>query len=171
MLRDEIGAGPYWVMHVYAADAYKVWPLEKVRQLLEQARMTWPSHAIVLTGGGQDRAPLAELADGIPGVHNFAGRLDIAGTAAVLAGAACVVAPDTGIGHLASALDIPLVALYAPTFSTLIGPRAGNAKPTIVQKPRTCEPCVEKQCPYVPKNCMDQIGVDEIFSALGRTLH
>ena len=171
VLRDEIGAGPYWVMHVYAADAYKVWPLEKVRQLLEQARMTWPSHAIVLTGGGQDRAPLAELADGIPGAHNFAGRLDIAGTAAVLAGAACVVAPDTGIGHLASALDIPLVALYAPTFSNLVVPRAGNAKPTIVQKPRTCEPCVEKQCPYVPKNCMDQIGVDEIFSALGRTLH
>ncbi len=171
MLRGEIGAGPYWVMHVYAADAYKVWPVEKVRQLLEQARLSWPSHSIVLTGGALDRDRLATLASGIRGVHNFAGRLDIAGTAAVLGDAACVVAPDTGIGHLASALDVPVISLYAPTFAALIGPRARSASPIILQKPRTCEPCVEKQCPYTPKNCMDQIGVDEVFSALGHTLH
>lgn len=170
-LRSEIGDGPYWVMHVYAADAYKVWPVGKARQLLEQARMTWPSHAIVLTGGSHDRERLSQLATGIKGVHNFAGRLDIAGTAAVLGGAACVVAPDTGIGHLASALNIPVVSLFAPTFATLIGPRARNATTIVVQKPRTCEPCVEKQCPYTPNNCMDQIGVDEVFSALKRTLH
>jgi ADP-heptose:LPS heptosyltransferase len=171
MLRGEIGAAPYWVMHAYAADAYKVWPVEKARQLLEQARLNWPSHRIVLTGGALDRDRLATLASGIIGIHNFAGRLDIAETAAVLGGAVCVVAPDTGIGHLASALDVPVISLYAPTFSALIGPRARSVPPIILQKPRTCEPCVEKQCPYTPKNCMDQIGVDEVFSALRHTLH
>ncbi len=170
-LRGEIGPGPYWVLHAHAADAYKVWPMEKARALLERVRACRPGHAVVLTGGAQDREDLERLAAGMAGVHNFAGRLDIAGTAAALGGAACVVAPDTGVAHLASALDIPLVALYAPTRAEWIGPRARTAVPVILQKPRTCDPCVEKQCPYTPKNCMDQIGVDEVFDALTHTLH
>ncbi len=171
MLHAEVGSGPYWVMHVHAADAYKIWPVEKVRQLLERASAVRPGYAVVLTGGPQDHAGLAALADGAKGVHNFAGRLDIAGTAALLAGAACVVAPDTGVAHLASALDVPVIALYAPTMANLIGLRARNATPIVVQKSRTCDPCVEKQCPYTPKNCMDQISVDEVVDALVRTLH
>jgi ADP-heptose:LPS heptosyltransferase len=170
-LRTEIGSGPYWVMHVFAADAYKVWPVEKVRQLLERMRLARPGHVIVLTGGAQDREALERLAAGMPGVHNVAGKFDISGTAALLEGASCVVAPDTGVGHLASALDVPVIALFAPTMARLIGPRSRNAETIVVQRPRTCDPCVEKQCPYTPRNCMDQIGIDDVYDVLARTLH
>ena len=170
LLRADIGDRPYWVMHVFAADAYKVWPLEKARELLQRALAARPRYAIVLTGGEGDRERLGQLATGLAGVHNYAGRLDIAETGALLAGAACVVAPDTGVAHLAAALDAPVIALYAPTFANLIGPRARKRQPVILQKPQTCNPCVEKKCPYTPKNCMDQIGVDEVFDALARTL-
>jgi ADP-heptose:LPS heptosyltransferase len=171
LAQEEIGRGPYWVLHARAADAYKAWPAGKSRKLLERARAAWPGYAVVLTGSAQDREQLESLAAGVTGVHNFAGRLDITGTAALLRGASCVVAPDTGVAHLSSALDVPVVALYAPTFSELVRPRARHAVPIILQKPRTCDPCVEKQCPYTPRNCMDQIGVDDVFDALGRTLH
>ena len=59
---------------------------------------------------------------------------------------------------------VRVVGLYAATSATLVGPRGGEA--TIIQKPRTCDPCLEKNCPYTPRNCMDQIGVAEVWAAL-----
>lgn len=169
-LATRLQGAPYWVLHAHAADPYKCWPSYKVRELLVQARHDCPQHAVLLTGSGGDARELAALAAGVQGVHCVAGEFDVEGTAAVLAGAACVVAPDTGILHLAAALDRPVVGLYAPTFSTLVGPRTRQALPIVIQKPQTCDPCVEKKCPFTPRNCMDQIGTGEILAALRRQL-
>ena len=100
----------------------------------------------------------------------LAGELDIAETAACLAGAACVVAPDTGVLHLAAAVGAPVVGLYAPTFASLVGPRSALPVASVIQKPQTCAPCLEKKCPYTPKNCMDQIGVGEVLAGLAQQL-
>ncbi len=170
VIARDTGGAPYWVMHPFAADAYKVWPLAKARQCLERMRILRPGLQVLLTGGPRDRQAADALCEGLSGVHNFAGRLDIAGTAALLTGALCVVAPDTGVAHLAAALDVPVIALFAPTSAKLIGPRAARAPTVLLQKPQTCDPCVEKRCPYTPKNCMDQIGVDEVLDALAGAL-
>lgn len=183
-LRERIGArigtrigtpgARYWVLHALAADAYKVWPLDKARRLIELAAQRHPGTFVILTGSRADRPALDRLKtemDALKGVaHVLAGELDIAETAACLAGAACVVAPDTGVLHLAAAVGAPVVGLYAPTSATLVGPRAAARIPAIIQKPQTCNPCVDKNCPYTPKNCMDQIGVDEVFAALSPLL-
>lgn len=170
-LSADLGGRPYWVLHVYAADAYKVWPTTSARRLLERARSALPQYSIVLTGSAGDRERLEQLSAGIPEVHNYAGSLDVAETGALLAGAACVVAPDTGVAHLAAAVGAPVIGLYAPTHASLIGPRAEARRVTVIQKPQTCTPCVEKQCPYTPDNCMNQISVDEVYDALARVLH
>jgi ADP-heptose:LPS heptosyltransferase len=169
-LRSTAGEGPYWVLHAYAADAYKVWPLQKARELLGCARRVHPDHAVVLTGSNAERRNLDALASGIEKVHVVAGEYDMAETAAVLADARCVVAPDTGILHLAAALDRPVVGLYAATSASMVGPRAATAVPLVIQKPQTCIPCVEKKCPYTPENCMSQIGVGEVLQALAQQL-
>lgn len=183
-LRERVGSriatrigtrsAPYWVLHALAADAYKVWPLEKTRRLIELAAQRHPGTAVILTGSRADRPALdrlrADIGAGQGMAHVLAGELDIAETAACLAGAACVVAPDTGVLHLAAAVGAPVVGLYAPTFASLVGPRAAARLPAIIQKPQTCNPCVDKHCPYTPKNCMDQIGVDEVFAALSPLL-
>ena len=170
VLAGRLHGAPYWVMHGNAADPYKVWPGERLRELLSSARRLHPRHAIVLTGASSENTALRALAGGLDGVHVVAGEFDIAGTAAVLAGAACVIAPDTGILHLAAALDRPVVGLYAPTFASLVGPRSQHATPIVIQKQQTCDPCVEKKCPFTPRNCMDQIHSDEVLAALSRQL-
>ena len=169
-LAARLHGAPYWVMHGNAADPYKIWPGERVRELLSSARRAYPRHAAILTGAAREKAALSEIARELDGVHVVAGEFDIAGTAAVLAGADCVIAPDTGILHLAAALNRPVVGLYAPTFATLVGPRARSAMAIVIQKPQTCDPCVEKKCPFTPRNCMDQIGPAEVLGALSRQL-
>ena len=169
-LHRRLQGAPYWVLHANAADPYKGWPSEKLGELLNMARRHYSRHAVVLTGGSSEINSLRALAGGIDGVHVVAGEFDVAGSAAVLAGAACVVAPDTGILHLAAALDRPVIGLYAPTFSSMVGPRSRQSIPIVIQKPQTCDPCVEKKCPFTPRNCMDQIGPEEVFAALRKQL-
>lgn len=48
-------------------------------------------------------------------------RLSLAAVAGLLHGASGAVAVDTGLGHLAAALDVPSVSLYGPTDPGLIG--------------------------------------------------
>jgi ADP-heptose:LPS heptosyltransferase len=162
--------GKYWVLHARAADLYKNWPVDKTRALLEHARRAHPGLAVVLTGSGDDRDTLQALAAGLEGVHVVAGEFDIANTAACLLGAACVLAPDTGVLHLAAALGVPVIGLYASTSAALVGPRSRGRAPVIIQKGCSCEPSRVKQCPYVPRNCMDQITVEEVRFALESAL-
>ena len=169
-MRTRLGGRTYWVMHACAADLYKTWPLEKTRALLERSKSAHPAVAVLLTGSRADREVLQSLAAGLEDVHVVAGEFDIAETAACLAGASCVVAPDTGVLHLAAALGAPVVGLYAPTSASLVGPRSREGTPVIIQKPATCDPSCAKQCPYTPHNCMDQIGVEEVRAALESAL-
>lgn len=170
-LAARLGAKPYWVIHAFSADAYKVWPVEKVGELIAQTCRQFPGHAVLLTGSSSDRTRLEALTSAAPStVVNVAGEFDIADTAACLASAQCVVAPDTGVLHLAAALGVPVMGLYAPTSAALVGPRSTRTVPMVIQKAQTCNPCLEKRCPYTPRNCMDQITVAEVLAGISPAL-
>ncbi|MDA0226152.1 MAG: glycosyltransferase family 9 protein [Proteobacteria bacterium] len=172
MLAAHIGAAPYWVYHAFAADPYKCWPLPQARAFLESALAAHPSHAVVLTGAPSERARLVSLAEGLPPprIAVVAGELSLVESAGALLDARCVVGPDTGMLHLAAALDRPVIGLYAPTFATLVGPLPPRARVITLQKPQTCDPCIDKRCPHVPNHCMRQIGAAEAAVALAAQL-
>ncbi|HAW26442.1 MAG TPA: lipopolysaccharide heptosyltransferase 1, partial [Pseudomonas sp.] len=46
---------------------------------------------------------------------------NLGGVAKVVAGARACVAVDTGLGHLAAALDVPSISLYGPTLPGRVG--------------------------------------------------
>lgn len=101
--------------------ADKHWPEEQWRQLCE----------LVLAGGYRVRLPWGDaaareraqcLAAGLGGVEVLP-RLTLTGLAGVLYQATAVVAVDTGLGHLAAALNVPCVSLYGSTDPGLIGAR------------------------------------------------
>lgn len=171
-LQRTLGTASYWILHPWAADSYKTWPQSQARSFLEAALVRWPEHRIVLTGSGRERETAQALATGTDAsrVIVAAGEFDIAGTAALLATAKAVVAPDTGILHLAAALDVPVVGLYSPTLPALVGPRAEHATVRTLQQPLTCTPCLEKRCPYPQALCMAQFGSEQVMAALAECL-
>lgn len=163
---------PYWVLHPRAADAYKSLPDELLVEILRQGLAQFPEHCVVVTGGRAERGDLEKLLADFDPLHLLvaAGHWSLADTAACLAGASAVVAPDTGILHLAAALDRPVLGLYAPTRVALVGPRSVSAPVAALEKAQTCDPCLHKNCPHRPVTCMAQFSPRDVLDALSPLL-
>jgi len=97
----------------------KHWPEAYWRELAE--RMSAFGWAIRLPwGNAEEKARAERIAEGIAGASVLP-RLNLGGVAKVVAGARACVAVDTGLGHLAAALDVPSISLYGPTLPGRVG--------------------------------------------------
>lgn len=109
---------PYAVLHVGASTALKRWPAERWAALA--AALAKRGVAIVWSAGRGEEA-LVEACD--PGHRHpsTAGRLDLAQLWHLLARAALVVSPDTGVAHLGRATFAPTITLFGPGSAPLCG--------------------------------------------------
>ena len=110
--------GDYAVLHVGASTALKLWPAERWTALA--TALAERGLAVVWSAGRGEEA-LAQACD--PGHRHpsTAGRLDLAQLWRLLAGAAVVVSPDTGVAHMARAAFAPTITLFGPGSAVLCG--------------------------------------------------
>lgn len=110
---------PYLVFLHGTTWASKHWPEACWRELAEQ--MSAQGWAVRLPWGNDNEKVRAErIAAGIEHAAVLP-KLNLAGVAKVIAGASACVAVDTGLGHLAAALDVPSISLYGPTLPGRVG--------------------------------------------------
>ena len=83
-------------------------------------------------------------------------------------GARLFVSGDTGPMHLASALGVPVVAIFGPTDPARNGPF--GVDDAVVMKPVPCGPCYKKHCPGYGNVCMSEIEVVDVLNAVKRKL-
>ena len=99
--------------------ASKHWPEADWRALAE--RMDELGWAVRLPWGNETEKARAErIAAGLTHAAVLP-KLNLAGVAKVIAGASACVSVDTGLGHLAAALDVPNISLYGPTLPGKVG--------------------------------------------------
>jgi heptosyltransferase-2 len=96
--------------------------------------------AIVAAGGRLCSAAGRDRLDVLP---HLLGRLD------------CLVSGDTGVAHLAAAMNVPTVTLFGPTDRRLTAPRGALAR--IVDSHAPCAPCFLTECP-IDHVCMRGIS-------------
>ncbi|MWV12297.1 lipopolysaccharide heptosyltransferase I [Pseudomonas sp. R-28-1W-6] len=113
------GSQPYLLFLHGTTWASKHWPEADWRALAQ--RMAGQGWAIRLPwGNAAEKARAERIAAGIDGAAVLP-KLNLAGVAKVIAGATACVAVDTGLGHLAAALDVPCISLYGPTLPGRVG--------------------------------------------------
>jgi heptosyltransferase-1 len=118
-LRDR-SAAPYAVLLHATARADKEWPVANWIGLKDA--LTRRDVDLLLPWGRDDERERAlRIADGLPRARVI-DRLPLDGVARLIAGASFVIGVDTGILHLAAALGVPLVAIFAGSQPTLTGP-------------------------------------------------
>lgn len=150
------------ILHPKANWPLKMWPEEYFAELADKL-IEELSVSLVFTGT-KDDLPLIERIESLMKntPYNFAGRTSLGELAAVLKRADLFISADTGIMHLASALKVPLIAVFGATSPYLNGPR-GEGRIKVLFKNKRCKlPCYEFNCQ--DNTCMKEIKVEDVFN-------
>ena len=123
----------------------KHWPALYWQQLIQMA-VDAGYHVALPWGSVAEQARAKHLAQTFSSAVTVLPRLSIMEQASVIAGAAGAVCVDTGLGHLAAALNVPAVHLYGPTDPALIG--ATGHHQIQLSAEYKCAPCYRKDCHF-----------------------
>ena len=146
----EFGPAKRWPEAHYAAVA---------RAKLEQGWQVW------LFGSAKDR----EVTEGIDRLAgdacaNLAGRTTLEETVDLLACAAAVVSNDSGLMHIAAAVDVPVIAVYGSTDPGYTPPYSDRAR--VVRLDLECSPCFKRECPLGHLDCLMKLAPERVLAVL-----
>ena len=147
----------------------KRYPAEQFAQLAQLIHQRWPNARVLCLGGPKDyeiaeqiRQITSALAPDL--VQNLCGKTNLHEAIALIGAMQAIVTNDSGLMHIAAALDVPLVALYGstdPHHTPPHSPRASVARIEI-----DCSPCFKRECPLGHFRCMRDLSAEQVFSAL-----
>jgi heptosyltransferase-2 len=116
---------------------------------------------VLLTSPGE-RAQAERIATTCNGVPMVGHDGDVLELAAAMSHCAAVITNDSGPLHVAAALAIPSVSIFGPTDpERTVIPGASR----VIRQKLACQPCYQRECPLRHHRCMDDISVDEVFTA------
>jgi len=119
--------------------------------------------------GGPAEKPLAQAIAERSGATDLAGP-DLREAVLALACAAVAVSNDSGLLHVAAALDVPAIGIFGPTSPWHWAPLNGLAAVVQADTAPPCRPCHEPVCRFGHHRCMEDISADEVLSLTRRAL-
>jgi len=149
----------------FAAWKNKMWPTQKYITLLERLNSLF--HPTFYIFGSKEEKSLAHYFDNLgSNVINYVGNLLIHETVEKIAQCDILITNDSALMHIASACDVPIVAIFGPTVKEFgFYPRT---KSIIIEKHLSCRPCHlhgGNKCKKGDFECMESISVDDVFNA------
>jgi heptosyltransferase-1 len=115
----------------------------------------------VLLGGPGDVEAAVRIAALEPAIVNLAGRLPLETSVAVIADSGLLVGVDTGLTHMAIALDVPTVALFGSTTPYL---RTGSPRSTVLYHRLPCSPCHRNPTCDGRYDCMRALDTPQVLA-------
>jgi ADP-heptose:LPS heptosyltransferase len=154
--------GKLAVLHPVAKWPTKLWPEAHWAKLA--LALVNSGARVVISGAVEDRASnqrIMALTGNIKGLHDLSGQTSLSRLTALLSMADLVASTDTGVMHLAAALNRPLLALFGPTAPNRTGPYGLGH--TVLFNPLSCRPCFKRSCPDVA--CMRGLTPEIVIAA------
>ena len=90
---------------------------------------------------------------------NFAGATSLAEFVQLAAAAEVFLTNDSGAMHIASALGVPVIAVFGATDHVATGPTGELAR--VVREPVECAPCLLRECP-IDHRCMTAVSAHRV---------
>lgn len=112
--------------------SFKRWLPENYIHLINQLSVNWNVQTLIV-GGKDEEEDVKRIESGlVTKTFNFAGQSDLMETAALIKHCRFFVSNDSGIMHLATAVDVPVFAIFGPTNERHIGPY--GVKHTVIRR-------------------------------------
>jgi heptosyltransferase II len=144
----------------------KRWPTEYFAILAKELININPSNQIILIGSQGDR----HLADEIISqgnhshIHNWCGSTSLDEAIALIGMSKAVVSNDSGLMHIAAALNIPQVALFGSSDPSHTPPLSDKAR--VIWLELSCSPCHKRECPLGHLKCLKDILPQQVLTTL-----
>ncbi len=142
----------------------KRWPPEHFAVLAQHLTKAFPALQIIALGIAKEAPLAATLCEKAPHVHNLCGKTTLEEACILLARASAVVANDSGLMHVAAALQRPLLALYGPTDPRHTPPLTTRSR--IAWLHLACSPCFARTCPLGHNRCQWELTPEQAFEHL-----
>lgn len=136
----------------------KRWPPRYFAALTKQ--LTQQGYTVWLLGSAADKPVGEEIAaDG--NATNLCGVTNLDEAIVLLSGAQLVVTNDSGLMHVAAALERPVIAIYGSSSPGFTPPLSESAR--VVKLDIPCSPCFARQCPLGHFDCMLKLEPDMVM--------
>ena len=145
----------------------KQWPARHFAELgamlIDRGLQIW------LLGSANDAGITRDIAASLGGegrkaVFDLAGRTSLDEAIDLLSLAARVVTNDSGLMHVAAALDRPMAALFGSSSPAFTPPLSARAR--VITLALSCSPCFQRVCPLGHTNCLVQLEASGVLSHL-----
>lgn len=145
----------------------KMWPEEYFIELGQQLEEN--NYRVILFGGIEDIMLCKRIVSNLTSAINLCNDNDILQTAADMKRCTAVYCNDSGLMHVATAVDVPVLAFFGSTVREF-GFSPYNAKNLILENNSlTCRPCTHigrSRCPKNHFRCMKEISPQQAFQKL-----
>ncbi|HEX4780239.1 MAG TPA: lipopolysaccharide heptosyltransferase II [Usitatibacter sp.] len=120
--------------------------------------------AVWLLGSAKDAPITAEIQSASGGICvDLAGKTTLDEAIDLLSLASRVVSNDSGLMHVAAALDRPMAALFGSSSPEFTPPLSERAR--VVTLRLSCSPCFARECPLGHTNCLVQMTPERVLAA------
>jgi len=139
----------------------KRWPKEHFAALAHKLRTHHLSSIILGSNPDVDiGAAIHQLSH--ESTNNLTGATTLEEALHLVSGAKCVITNDSGLMHIAAALNTPLIALFGSSSPTYTPPLSDNSK--ILTLSLGCSPCFQRTCPLGHTKCLTEITTDSVLT-------
>jgi heptosyltransferase-2 len=141
----------------------KRWPIEYYAEVakhkLDQGWQVW------LFGSEKDKADSEQINQATLGrCTDFTGKTSLAEAVDLMSLADTVVSNDSGLMHVAAALDKKVIAIYGSSDPDFTPPL--NDKAEIISLNLDCAPCFKRDCPLGHSHCLTGITPDRVLESI-----
>ena len=146
----------------------KQWPIDYFATVAQA--MVQRGWQLCLIGSRRDASAgqrLVELAQ-VP-LRNLIGLTTLQEAVEILSQADLVLTNDSGLMHVAAALNRPLGALFGSSDPKMTPPLSENAQ--LFYRALPCSPCFRRVCPLGHLRCLKEITPEEVLTALVPCYH
>ncbi|MBV8514333.1 MAG: lipopolysaccharide heptosyltransferase II, partial [Acidobacteria bacterium] len=154
-LRVAIGAGASY-------GSAKCWLPERFAEVANRLMNESGAEIILFGTAGETAVSNAIIAGMKRKPIDLTGKTSIAELPALLSRCQLFIGNDSGAMHVASAVGLPVVAIFGPTDPTGTAPVTPTC--TIVQERSYCSPCFLRRCP-TDHRCMTRVTAESVTAA------